>query len=249
MSSQDIASHLDKMILAANKVVGKRKDSFIRMHCKLGELILGDEHLTLGALLPGTNGRLSQLKRMVDKAPCGPILESLREVRCSGQISTGLSWADFDDSFTLSIGHSPPWSEISIPCERHTIDELCIIKAQQIHVRNIAAVSHVDSWSHTIEDYGKDFASSSILYKGNGFVMRMHFHDHPPCHVHLYPRPGDTKDLIARLRVDNGDIMSSSSSLSSAMRDEARQVIKDYRNELLEGWANIQSGKLPLKIQ
>ncbi len=247
LAQEDIASYLENAILAANRVQTLRKDAYLRTHCKLGELTLGDGHFALGALLPGTNGRLAQLKRMVDKAPCGPVTACMREVWCEGQLTIGLSWADLDDSFVLSLGHRHPWSERSIPCERHTISEPCELNRLTIDVCNLSTMADVDHWTQRIVNYGKETASSSLLYRGTGFVMRMHFHDHPPPHVHIYPRLGDTNDLIARVRVDNGDIMDGT--LSSALNSEISGVLHSHRDELLESWANIQSGKLPVKIQ
>lgn len=247
MTRTEIASHLEEAIVSINGVLTLRRDAFLRMHCKLAEFTLGDEQFTLGALLPGTNGRLSQLKRIVDRAPCGEMTACLREVRHDGRLAIGLSWADLDESFVVSLGHSQPWAGVSIPCDRHVIRESCELDELAIEVCNLAKAADVDHWKTRITDYGKEFANSSLLYEGNRFVMRMHFDDHPPAHVHIYPRRGDTHDLIARVRVDNGDIMDGS--LSSALNAEIRGVLRSHRVELLESWTNIQVGRPPVKIQ
>jgi len=243
----DLSDYLNKLIEAANKVSTLRDGVFVRMHCKLSELTLGDNHYTLGAILPGVNGRLSQLKRLVDKTPYEPLLNCMQEVQYNGQKAIGISWADLNKSFGLSLGHTQPWSETSISCERHSMNESCEIETKPVEVRNIANVAHVNFWTQAINDFGKQYAGSSILYKGNGFVMRMHFDDHPPCHVHIYPHLDSTEYLIAKLRVDNGDIMKGS--LSADMYYEVIQVITEHRLELIESWENIRVGKKPLHIQ
>jgi len=247
LAREEIASHLENMIDAVRKVTLLRGDAIMKMHCKLRELTLGNECLSLGSVLPGTNGRLSRLKRMLDRAPCGPVLSCMREVRFNGQNAIGLSWADLSDSFVVSVGCHPHWSAEAISCERCLMDDSANISIMSIEVRNLSRVSHVDFWRQSIHGYGKEIASSSILYEGTRFTMRMHFHDHPPAHVHIYARRGDTHELIARVRVDNCDIMSGS--LSSAMNEEIMNLIRRERVGLLESWANVQAGRLPLIIQ
>jgi len=247
MAREDIARHLEAAVVAIIGVRTLRPDTTLRMHCRLSELTLGDEHFALGAILPGTNGRLTQLKGIVDKSPCGPVTTPLQEVQCDGQSAIGLSWADLDDSFALSLGHKEPWSEGSISCVRHSIDESSQLTESNIEVRNLATTEDVGHWRQAISAYGMETTNSSLLYQGTRFVMRMHFHDHPPPHVHIYPRVSDTNDVIARVRVDNGDIMDGV--LSSAMNDEIGRLINRYRVELLASWTNIQEGRLPVKIQ
>ena len=91
-----------------------------------------------------------------------------------------------------------------------------------------------------------DSARSSILYEGRGFFMRMHFHDHEPPHVHIYPRRGDTANRIARVRVDNDDVLDGT--LTSKMADEIYSVISRNRSALLESWTNIKAGRLPVLL-
>lgn len=245
LSRETIALYLESMIVAVNQVVDQRKDTIVRLHCGLGELTLGEQYLSLGAVLPGPNGRVAQLKRLIDRAPCGPVAALSQEVRSNGKTSIGLTWAVKDDGFVFSLG--PSWSAPIIRCDCDTIDELCAINRVPVDVRNFATSAHVNYWRQTLDDHGKEVARSSRLWEGSGFVIRMHFHDHPPPHVHIYPRPGDTNNRIARVRVDNGDILDGT--LSSAMNDEITELLKANKETLLQGWANIQAGKLPIGIQ
>jgi hypothetical protein len=241
-----MARHLNATIAAVNAVATQRNDTIVRMHCRLAELTLGAEHLSLGAVLADTNGRFAQFKRLLDKAPCGPVAPLPREIRYAGQCPIGLTWADLDESFVFSLGHSAPWSGQAIPCERHTMDEAANITVTAVDVCNLATTAHTAHWQQRIDDYGKDAARSSIIYEGRGFFMRMLFPDHIPPHVHIYPRRSDTADRIARVRIDNGDKMDGA--LSSAMDHEITDFITRNRAALLESWDRVQAGRLPLNM-
>jgi hypothetical protein len=158
----------------------------------------------------------------------------------------GLSCADKDGTFVSSFGYSELWSGQAISCQRHSLDESGKITVTSIAVDNLAIPAHVDVWKKRIQDYGNDPAKSSLLYEGTGFVMRMHLHDHEPPHLHIYPRRGDTGDRIARVCIDNCDLLDGS--LSSAMDHEITDVITRNRKTLLDGWHAIKTGKLPLKL-
>jgi hypothetical protein len=62
----------------------------------------------------------------------------------------------------------------------------------------------------------------------------------------MYPRRGDTRDLIARVRIDNGDKMDGV--LSSVMAHEIEEFINRNRDRLLESWDRVRAGRLPLNM-
>jgi hypothetical protein len=242
-----IAHHLNNAIAAVNTAAKRRDDTIVRMHCRLGDLTFGTGHFPLWTVLTETNDRFAQFKRLLDKAPCGPVTPEPREIRYAGQSPIGLTWADLDSSFVFSLGHCAPWSEQAIPCERHTMDDAANITTAAVDVCNLATTAHTEHWKERIDGYGKDATRSSILYEGNGFFVRMHFHDHPPAHVHLYPRRADTADCIARVRIDNSDKMDGA--LSSPVAHELEDFIARNRAALLESWERVQSGRLPLNME
>lgn len=247
VSRDDMTRHISNTIAAVNEVAKQRDDTIVRMHCRLGDLTFGTHQLSLGAVLPATNDRFAQFKRLLDRSPCGPVTALTREIRYAGQSPIGLTWADLDDSFAFSLGHCTPWSERAIPCERHSMDEATNMTIAVVNVCNLATTADAEHWEQRINDYGKDAARSSILYEGSGFCVRMHFHDHPPAHIHIYPRRGDTADRIARVRIDNGDKMDGA--LSSAMDHEIADFITRNRAALTESWERVQAGRLPLKTE
>jgi hypothetical protein len=239
----EITRHLGNAIAAVSAVATQRGDAIVRMHCRLADLTFGNERLPVGAIFAQINGRLAQLKRLLDKAPCGPVASLAREICCEDHVSIGLTWAERDESFVFSLGHCLPWSGHEISCKRSTIDESTEVSVADVSVCNLATIEHVSHWRNRIRDYGYDPAKSSLLFRGNGFVMRMHLHDHDPAHVHIYPRASDTHELLARVRIDNCDLMDGS--LSSAMYHQIREVITNNRQTLLEGWEAIKQGRLP----
>jgi hypothetical protein len=245
-SLDSIRLHVVNTIATVRKVSEQREDTILRMHCRLADLTFGTQHLLLAAILPGPNDRFTQFKRLLDKAPCGPVTNLDSEVRYGEQIPIGLRWADKDGTFVFSFGHSESWLCQTISCQRHSLYESGEITVTSIAVGNLAIPAHVDVWKNRLHDYGNDPAKSSLLYEGTGFVMRMHLHDHEPPHLHIYPRRGDTGNRIARVCIDNCDLLDGS--LSSAMDHEITDVITRYRKTLLEGWQAIKTGKPPLKL-
>ncbi len=247
LTLDSIRLHVVNTITTLRKVSQQREDTILRMHCKLSDLVLGQEHLPLAAILPGSNDGFTQFKRLLDKAPCSFVTNLDHEVRCGEQTSIGLAWADLDDSFVFSFGHSEPWSSQAISCQRYVLDKSANINTTAIEVRNLATETHAEVWKKHLKDYGSNPAKSSLLYEGNGFFMRMHLHDHDPPHLHIYPRRSDMRDRIARIRIDNCDLMDGS--LSSAMNREISEVITRHRTTLLEGWKACRAGKLPLRLE
>ena len=242
-----MTNSLGEMIAGVVAVARQRDDTILRMHCNLGDLTFGNEHLSLGAILPETNGRFAQFKRLLDKTPCGPVATLTREIRYGGGTPIGLTWADLDESFVFSLGYCSPWSDPAIPCERHEMDERLNINIVKVSVCNVATILHAEHWQERVRDYGYSPASSSMVYHGNGFYMRMHFHDHDPAHVHIYPRHGDTRNRIARVRIDNCDTLDGS--LSSAMDHEITEFITQNRQTLLDNWERIKTGRSPERIE
>src|SRR5256885_9302103 len=81
LSRDEMRLHLERTIAAVNMVATQREDTMLRMHCRLADLTFGTEHLPIGAILLGTNDRFAQFKRLLDKAPSGPVAALKREIR------------------------------------------------------------------------------------------------------------------------------------------------------------------------
>jgi len=242
-----IRPHVVNAIAALQDVGHIRRDTSVRLHQPLRQITCGMGRFTLAEVLPGQNDRFSVLKRYVDKNPCDAVPALDREVRYKGQSAIGLGWADQEDSFVMSLGHTPPWSNHVIPAERQTLDAQSGLVAGVVEIRNLATRGHAEMWRADIEGYGKDIAKSSLLYRGNQFVMRMHLDDHDPAHVHIYAHSTDTRALLAKVRIDNGDILEGA--LSTPMRREIGEVLARNREALMEGWDRCRSGQLPFAVK
>jgi hypothetical protein len=203
--------------------------------------------LTFAAILPGQNDRFSVMKRLVDRSPYGTMTALSVEIFCENQVGIGMSWAHSDASFVLSIGHTAPWSDIAIAAERHSLDEAGALLSTPVHIDNLATPDHARNLRLRIVDYGRDIASSSIVFRCDHYVIRMFLLDHGFPHVHVYPRPDDTHDLMAKIRVDTRDLLEGQ--LSSAERREIMPLLERNRNTLLEGWRRCRAGQLPLQIE
>ncbi|MBI3986037.1 MAG: DUF4160 domain-containing protein [Lentisphaerae bacterium] len=120
------------------------------------------------------------------------------------------------------------------------------MKITSVEIGNLAIPAHAVFWRAHIEDYGRDVANSSIVYQCAEFVMRMFFDDHGYPHVHIYPHASGTRDLIAKIRIDNNDNLEGHP--SSAMRRKVLAVIAGNRGALLENWKRCREGRHPYLI-
>ncbi len=242
-----LRSHVVRAISALVQVARLRRDVRVRVHCPLSEITFGSNCLSLGSVFRGLDDHFNRLKLLLDRNPCGVTPSPSFEVRCEGQLGIGLSWADHDESFVLSFGHMQPWSQQLIPAQRITLDALGALQTAPVTICNLAAVEHSTAWQTRLRDFGCDVARSSLLYQGTHFVIRMHLNDHGYPHVHIYPRLGDTHDLIAKVRVDNGDVLEGG--MSSPVRHEVMRFIESNRDVLLRSWERCRAGQLPIAME
>jgi hypothetical protein len=239
--------HAIGAVAALQATVRIRSDTSLRLPRPFGQITFGDGMLTFGQLFPGHSDKLILLKRHVDRAPYGPASEIDKEVVYNGTVGIGMSWAHFDASFVLSMGHAAPWSELTICAEEHTLDEIGVFKSAVVHIRNLATPAHAAHWRQEIEDYGGDPARSSLLYRGGQFVIRMHLCDHDPPHIHVYSHPDETRSCLAKIRIDNQDILEGL--LPSAVRRDVMGILVQKKEILMAGWSRCRRGLPPLQIQ
>ena len=246
LTKEGIGRHLINTITTIREVTKIRENIKLRMHCRLSNITFGRDRLSLGQILTEKNDRLAQFKRLIDKMPCDHIVNSTSGVMYNGKPATGLAWADRDNSFVFSLGHASPWSNCTIKCVRQSMKDDTEITDTPINIRNLATVSHVYYWRSRIQDYGDAPAKSSLIYEEERFFIRMHLDDHGYPHVHIYPRKSDTRDCIAKIRVDNKDILEGLPDTN--LKTDIMKVITSNEKKLLKGWENIRRGKHPLKL-
>ena len=238
---------VEQAISALREAVRIRDDTTLRLPMPVSGMVFGAGNITLAQLFPGRNNIFSVLRRCVDRAPFCPVTDLDKEVVINGQVGVGLTWAFYDRSFVLSMGHAVPWSGINIVGVANSIDELGALVTSEVEIRNVATVAHVGIWRVAICDYGRDEASSSIVYRGGQFVIRMFPIDHDPPHVHVYAHAADTSNLLAKVRIDNGDVMRGY--ILPAIRSDVFRVIVDKRERLMESWVRCRAGRLPLELE
>ena len=246
LSLDAMRPHVDSAIAAVQAAVRIRNDTTVSLDRPLSQLTLGEGCYTFGAVLPGPNNRVSVFKRMLDRAPFGPVYQLDCEVCFGGSVGVGLTWADHKRSFVLSMGHTAHWANHTIAAQRRTIDDLGNLNTTPVEIANLAVPQHAQAWRTRIEEYGMEPARSSLLYRGNQFVIRMHLDDHEPPHIHVYPHADQTTKFLAKVRIDNGDVLEGQ--LSSSVRNEVFEVLATYRPAFMEGWHRCRRGQLPVQL-
>jgi hypothetical protein len=244
---QEIRFHLKNAISAIRSIFRIRKDDvFLGLDRPFAQITLGDEKLPFAAILPDRNDILSVLKRIIDRNPFPLAYSDTEEIRYHNRVAVGMGWAYRDKSLILSFGYVSPWSETKVVADLHQIDSNCELIVTPIEIGNIATSEHAVLWQKIIEDYGKDIAKSSLLHNGKGFVIRMHMADHPPPHIHIYRHIDDRSTVLAKIRIDTGDLFYGQ--LSAAMLNEIREIIAHNKTTFMEGWARCRDGKLPVAL-
>jgi hypothetical protein len=242
----EIRLHVGRAVDAINQLARTREDALLRMQFRLREITIGPEQHSIGAVLVDRKERFTRFKRVLDKAPFGEMPVPSPEVLFDDRLGIALSWAHFDQSFILSFGHCDPWENRAVNSVLCMPDISGAFSSTPITVRNIATVEHLVIWETEIREYGNDLARSSIIYRGYEFVLRMHFDDHPPAHIHIYPRPSDTSNLIAKVRIDNNDVLEGY--MPSRIRRDVLSILDRHRESLMLSWQRVRSGEPPFLI-
>lgn len=240
LSLMAIKSHLLTSIEALRALVALRSNVALRISTRISEIVVGDLSAPLGKILSSERDERLFLFRRMDLDPGSLAAAGVdEEVCCNSKVGIGLSRASWEKSLVLSIGHEAPWSEHLIPAIKHSLDAQGMLLNTSIEVGNIAKQAHVECWKREITDYGLDLSKTSLLFRGNGFVLRMYFKDHDPPHLHVYERSDDVKTLLAKVCINNCDILYGR--LDSGKRKEIVRYINEKRSELLENWRTNQN--------
>src|ERR1035437_1462420 len=236
-------------IRAAKRV---RDDLVVAGQTPLSSAHLGDGTHSLATILRGETHREEWrfLRSLDQTSPWGGYQDSRRpgdfqEVVVQGKTGIGMLWAQQNDSAVLSFAFPPNWSECHVQADFREMDEMGTIRSAEVTIRNLSRREHVDIYREFIRSYGNTESTSSLVYEGDGFVVRMYLNDHNPPHFHVMRR--NTSETFARCAIQTLDVLSGS--LAPPLRPRVEGWARSRRAELMRNWDRCRSGRLPFSLQ
>ena len=214
---------------------------FFNGNCSLAEILRGENHVEEWRFLYS----LDQSSPW-DEYPGVKQPGEFQEVNFQGRVATGMLWAKQNDSIILSFAFPPNWADPHVRAEFREMDQMRNINSNEIDIPNISTQQHVEAHRILINDYGRSIATSSLIYEGNGFVIRMYSNDHNPPHFHVMGR-GNTADTIARYAIETLDILSGEP--SPALRARVLEWARNRRDDLMICWHRCQVGEHPYTLE
>ena len=170
---------------------------------------------TFASVLQGADYREEwrSLKELDQTSPYGPddwkAPSELQEVQFQGTTGIGFLRAYENKSAILSFAFRKVWESPILLATHLTMEESAVVSSMDIEVPNLAKPEHVTIHEGLIRELGIDQSSSSIIYEGEDFVLRMYFNDHDPPHFHVMA-PNDSSETIARFTIKTLDQMTQS---------------------------------------
>jgi hypothetical protein len=163
-----------------------------------------------------------------------------------GETATGMLWAKTNESAILSFAFAPDWGDGQVQAQFCEMDKVGKIISAEIGIPNLSNPDHVTSHRDLINNYGRTISASSLVYEGDGFVVRIWFNDHDPPHFHVLARR-DTSDTLARCSIQTLDFLSGD--LSPVLRRRVKDWAGARRERLMEAWVRCRMGKHPFFVE
>ena len=110
--------------------------------------------------------------------------------------------------------------------------------ARQVKIRNVANLEHIPAYREQITNAGLELSASSLVYEGDGFVVRMFFNDHEPPHIHILASRDSTAN-IAKYVIATQDRLDGRFPPNLERRVRAWTV--ERKGELLENWNRVRN--------
>lgn len=220
----------------------------------LAQVAFGVGFHTLPSLLRGADYReeWQSLKGLEQSSPYGQddwtLPNELEEVQFQGTPGVGLLRATENKSATLSFAFRKVWDSPNLQAAHLEIDESEDVVLRDIEVPNLATPEHLTAHEELIQDLGTDLSSSSIIYEGEDFVLRMYFNDHDPPHFHVMAQH-DSSETLARFRINTLDQLTQSARLRPGIRRKVFDWAGGRRDALMECWLDCRRHRHPTRLE
>ena len=116
----------------------------------------------------------------------------------------------------------------------------------EVEIPNLSTREHVAVHREMIISYGRTVAPSSLIYEGNGFVIRIWFNEHPLPHFHVLPRR-DTSESLASMAIETLDVLAGD--LSPALRNKVKEWAESQKENLRLSWERCKLGQHPYYLE
>lgn len=240
---EKIPSCIDESVKALQAASKVRGDLVLGAVVSISDLLVGENHQPIAAI---NRTALRYFMGLARSNPWSHVIKNetaglMAEVRHEDVLGVGLTWADKEKTVTVSFGHAAPWDHNEIPGVRYSIDTNGKDTYAPVNIPNLSVLAHVDTWRDLLRDQGFEESASSVIYRGDGFIVRMFLNDHEPPHVHVMPL--DSYQTLGKLRLDTLEMLDKP--LPTDIGRAVTSWAAENKDELLRSWARCRSGKLP----
>jgi hypothetical protein len=253
LSPEGMLPHVLSTLSAVRAVRRIRRDLVVAGQVPLGSVLLGDGTLPMAAVLRGDTHRdewrflgILDQSSPWDAHPDPTRPGGFQEVAFQGRTGVGMLWAKQNGSTILSFAFLPDWRESHVRADFREMDDAGLINSTEAIIPNLSNPEHVRVHQGLIESYGRATSSSTLIYEGDGFVVRIWFNDHPPPHFHVLMRR-DTSESLARFAIETLDLLSGS--VSPSIRRRVQEWARDRREELMRNWERCANRRLPFLME
>jgi hypothetical protein len=254
MSPEAMLPHVLSALAAIRAARRIRADLVVVGHVPLAQVFLGDGSCSMAAVLRGDINKdewrfLSSLDQSSPWSayPHAIAPGQLQQVMFQGHSAIGMLWARQNDSTIVSFAFPPNWTDSRVLAQLRQVDDTGDhLSSIEIAIPNLSRPEHVETHRELIAGYGHNLASSSLIYEGDGFVIRIWFNDHPPPHFHVMLRR-DTSQASARYAIETLDVLSGK--LAPALRKKVEAWARGRREELMSSWIRCRNGQHPFRVE
>jgi hypothetical protein len=167
-----------------------------------------------------------------------------QDVRFLGAPAHAMAWARRNGSPILSFGFFPYWSRDEVEVEYTRVEADAVVTTTVV-VPNLSGLASIARHRKLIASIGRDMSSSSLVCRGDGFVVRMWSEDHDPPHFHVLPR-ASTSRTLAKYRIDTLEVMEGK--LGAALRNRVNDWARRNAVQLMENWHLCRNGDHPMRL-
>jgi hypothetical protein len=253
LSIEEIRPHVIGCLDVMRRLKQIRKEIFVFGMPSLTKIAFANGRYALGAILNGDIFKDEWLQiKTWEQASSGYVeterfaLNALESLAVDGNSALGLLWAYKDSSLVVSIGTLAKWSASEVDALHRLIAPDGTSKESQVKVRNLATVTHLETHRELIVNFGLELSPSSLVYEGDGFVVRMFFDDHEPPHIHVLARR-DSESTLAKYAILTLDTLDGKFPPNIERRARAWTVA--HNGELMENWNRVRRGEHPIALR
>jgi len=252
LGSQELLPHVLATLTTAREAKRLRRDLIVVGG--LSGVVFGGGPHTLASVLRGADFREEwrSVREMDQASPYGPddwaTLGELEEVRFEGTSGVGMLRALENRSAILSFAFRQVWDLPNLRATHSRMDDNGTVVSNSVEVPNLAKPEHVAIHKELVREIGIDLSQSSIIYEGEGFVLRIYFNDHAPPHFHVMAQ-NNTSETLARFRIDTLDLLTQSGGFRSGVRRRVINWAEDRREALMGCWRQCREHRHPARLE